>query len=34
MKVNYSKYNHFLMSAMKGIKKDLESITKDYKSFF
>ena len=34
MKVNYSKYNHFFMSAMKGIKKDPESITEDYESFF
>ena len=27
-KVNYEKYNQFLISAMKGITKDYESITK------
>ena len=33
-KVNYNKYNQFLISAMKGIAKDHESITKDYGSLF
>ena len=33
-KVNDKKYNQFLISAMKGITKDHESIAKDYESFF
>ena len=34
MKVNYSKYNNFFMSAMKGIKKDHKSSMKDFESLF
>ena len=34
MKVNYSKYNHFFMSAMKGIKKDPKALRKITKAFF
>ena len=33
-KVNFKKYYQFLISAVKGITKDPESITKDYESFF
>ena len=33
-KVKDKKYNQFLISAMNGIKKDHESIAKDYESFF
>ena len=34
MKVKYNKYNQLLTSAMKGITKDCESVTKDYESLF
>ena len=30
----YNKFNQFLISAMKGITKDHESIPKDYESLF
>ena len=33
-KVNYKKYNQFVISEMKGITKDHESIKKDYESLF
>ena len=33
-KVNYNKYNKFLISIMKGITRDQESIAKDYENLF
>ena len=34
MKVKYNKYNQLLISVMKAITKDYESVMKDYESLF